>query len=172
MAKTTTMRLVEFMVLKEDIHNVLAYLGKLGEFQFQDELEKQEEHGDDSTRLNPDAELFAKLEQARASLAIPDLTGYTEKIAIPTDEDYDNAVKLIEGVEDLHKSEVERTEKAKRVSDAYTEALAFANLKVSYSELENLTFLTISLSRLPFVKRLSRRKRRVPRVIVDRGSIK
>jgi len=148
MAKTTTMRLVEFMVLKEDIHNVLAYLGKLGEFQFQDELEKQEEHGDDSTRLNPDAELFAKLEQARASLAIPDLTGYTEKIAIPTDEDYDNAVKLIEGVEDLHKSEVERTEKAKRVSDAYTEALAFANLKVSYSELENLTFLTMRIGKI------------------------
>lgn len=149
MAKTTTMRLVELMVLKEDIHSVLAYLGKLGEFQFQDDLNnKEDEHGDDPNRLNPDAELFAKLEQARASLDIPDLDGYKEKLAIPTDADYDSAIKLIDGVEELHKHEVEKTERAKRVSDAYTEALAFANLKVSYSELENLTFLTMRIGKI------------------------
>jgi V/A-type H+-transporting ATPase subunit I len=137
------------MVLKEDIHSVLAYLGKLGEFQFQDDLNnKEDEHGDDPNRLNPDAELFAKLEQARASLDIPDLDGYKEKLAIPTDADYDSAIKLIDGVEELHKHEVEKTERAKRVSDAYTEALAFANLKVSYSELENLTFLTMRIGKI------------------------
>src|SRR5574344_2467819 len=140
MAKTTTMRLVELMVLKEDIHSVLAYLGKLGELQFQDDLNnKEDEHGDDQNKLNPDAELFEKLEQARASLDIPDLDGYKEKLAIPTDADYDSAIKLIDGVEELHKHEVEKTERAKRVSDAYTEALAFGNLKVAHSELESLT---------------------------------
>lgn len=148
MAKTTSMRLIELMVLKEDIHTVLAYLGKLGQFQFQDELEKAETQGDDPNRLNPDAALFSRLEQARVALALPDLDGYTEQLAIPSDADYDNASKLIEAVEELHKNEVDKADKAKRIADAYSEALAFANLKVSYSELENLSFLTMRIGRI------------------------
>ena len=35
MAKTAQMSLMELMVLKEDISNVLLYLGKSGNFQFQ-----------------------------------------------------------------------------------------------------------------------------------------
>ena len=55
MAKTTAMRLLEFMVLKEDIKNVLLYLGKLGDFQFQEDLEKAE-----SSSVNADEELFKR----------------------------------------------------------------------------------------------------------------
>ena len=32
MAKTTAMRLIELMVYREDVKNVLKYLGTLGEF--------------------------------------------------------------------------------------------------------------------------------------------
>lgn len=35
MAKTTEMRLVELMALKQDVQNVILYLGKNGNFQFQ-----------------------------------------------------------------------------------------------------------------------------------------
>ena len=35
MAKTTAMRLLELMVLKEDISRVIEYLGKNGNFEFQ-----------------------------------------------------------------------------------------------------------------------------------------
>ena len=56
MAKTTTMRLVELMVYKEDVHQVLKYLGKMGQFQFQQNLS-----GTDDGNLNPDAEIFNKL---------------------------------------------------------------------------------------------------------------
>ena len=142
------MRLVEMMVLKEDINTVLAYLGKLGQFQFQDNFAKEEDGGDDKNRLNPDSELFSRLEEARAALDIPDLEGYTEKIALPTDKDYDDATKLLAAVEDLHKNEVDKISTKKRVDDAYTEALAFANLKVSYSELENLSFLTMRIGKI------------------------
>ena len=43
MAKTTTMRLVELMVLKQDIQNVLLYLGKEGDFQFQNDVRGEAE---------------------------------------------------------------------------------------------------------------------------------
>jgi V/A-type H+-transporting ATPase subunit I len=147
MAKTTSMRLIEMMVLKEDINEVLAYLGKLGEFQFQDDFEK-EDAGDDNNRLNPDAELFSRLEQVRAALDIEDLKEYTENLALPTDEDYENATKLIASVEDLHQREIDKIDTQKRVADAYTEALAFANLKVSYSELESLSFITMRIGKI------------------------
>ena len=38
MAKTTKMKLIELMILKEDINSVLEFLGKRGNFQFQSHL--------------------------------------------------------------------------------------------------------------------------------------
>ena len=35
MAKTAKMRLIELMVLKQDISKVIEYIGKKGSFQFQ-----------------------------------------------------------------------------------------------------------------------------------------
>ena len=147
MAKTTSMRLIELMVLKDDIQKVLTYLGKLGEFQLQSDLAKDDTSAGDK-HLNPDSEMFARLEDARAALNIQDLENYTEALSLPTDEDYENATKIIASVEDLHKREVEKNQNEKKVEDAYNEALAFANLKVSYSELENLSFLTMRIGKI------------------------
>ena len=63
MARTTTMRLIELMVLREDIHSVLKYLGELGEFQFQQEFAS--DSSDSAKRLNPDASVFERLQQVR-----------------------------------------------------------------------------------------------------------
>ena len=38
MARTAVMRLLELMVMKEDIRRVIEYLGKKGNFEFQDGL--------------------------------------------------------------------------------------------------------------------------------------
>ena len=61
MARTTTMRLIELMVLREDIHSVLKYLGELGEFQFQQEFAS--DSSDSAKRLNPDASVFERLQR-------------------------------------------------------------------------------------------------------------
>ena len=146
MARTTAMRLVELMVLREDIHAVLKYLGELGEFQFQQDLTgasaSSEEH------LNPDGAIFSRLEQVRTALDIPDLTEYKEKLSVPSTEDESEAVKIIDSVEELHKKEVEASEMLRRVTSDYSEAQAFSNLKVSYSELESLSFLTLRIGKI------------------------
>ncbi len=143
MAKTTTMRLVELMVYKEDVHQVLKYLGKMGQFQFQQNLS-----GTDDGNLNPDAEIFNKLEHTRAALAIPDLTSYVEELDIPTEADEEEALKLISDVEDLHTRELNASDELKKINSALTEAIAFSNLNVSYSELENLSFLTMRIGKI------------------------
>ena len=143
MARTTTMRLIELMVLREDIHSVLKYLGELGEFQFQ-----QEFASDSAKRLNPDASVFERLQQVRAALDLPDLDGYKGSVPLPSDADFESATKIIDSVEDIHKKELTAVDEEKRAVSAYREALAFANLKVSYSDLESLSFLTLRIGKI------------------------
>ncbi len=144
MAKTTPMRLVELMIYKEDIHQVLKYLGKMGQFQFQEDLDGAS--GDGS--VNPSTEMFNRLEHARASLSIPDLDGYTEDLDVPSQADEDEATKIIAAAEELHQKEIEAAEELKKVSSALEEARAFSNLNVSYSELETLSFLTMRIGKI------------------------
>ena len=143
MAKTTAMRLIELMVLKEDIRSVLVYLGKLGDFQFQEDFEKSE-----ASSPNADEELFRRLDEARSALEIKQPDSFTVPPALPSEADTDEAVKLCFCVEDFHKKETELKEEAEKVSSAYKEALAFSNLNVSYSQLESLSFLTMRIGKI------------------------
>ncbi len=145
MARTTQMRLVELMIYREDLHQVLKYLGKMGQFQFQDNLAAVP----DGDKLNPEKDLFNRLEQARADLSIQDIDDYVGEIDIPTPEDEDEAMKIIAEVEQIHERELKAAEDLKKIDQAITEAVAFSNLKISYSELESLSFLTMRIGKIP-----------------------
>ena len=56
MARTTQMRLVELMVLKEDISRVLEFIGKKKNFEFQSRLGETPTSG-----TTPSKDLFEKL---------------------------------------------------------------------------------------------------------------
>ena len=142
------MHLVELIVYKEDINNVLTYLGKLGQFQFQSDFEKRTASNEVGTLSNPYRDLFDKLEKVRADLALEDLPSFNTALRIPNEADEVLAKKLINNVESLHSKEVAAAEEATRVKDTYSESMAFANLKVSYSELENLSFLTMRIGKI------------------------
>ncbi len=150
MIKTTAMRLIELMVYKEDIRNVLKYLGEMGEFQFQEDFSgaSSSDSSSEGSSLNPDREIFARLETVRASLAIDDLTSYTETVNLPTDADFSEAQRFISTVDELHQRELAATDELKKISDAYNEAMAFSNLKVPYSQLESLSFLTLRIGKI------------------------
>ncbi len=144
MARTTTMRLVELMVLNEDIDSVLKYLGEFGDFQFQQNFSDMDAGG----VSNPNRSVYDKLENARCSLNLDKLESYKGDLCLPVPDDYDSAVKIIDAVEGLHKKELQLQEKEKSVSSSYAEALAFSNLKVSYQELESLSFLTLRIGKI------------------------
>ncbi|MBP5463623.1 MAG: ATPase, partial [Treponema sp.] len=150
MAKTTAMRLVELMVYREDVKNVLKCLSSIGEFQFQDDVTSSSATSDDGTqlKLNPDFDVFNRLQNARASLELPDLDAFTGDVAFPTEADFDEAEKIIASVEALHEKELALGGELKRVNETYNETLAFANLKVPASQLESLTFLTLRIGKI------------------------
>ncbi len=150
MAKTTAMRLIELMVYREDVKNVLRCLGSLGEFQFQDDLVHGSQPSDDGVhaKLNPDLDLFNRLQNARASLNLPDMEEFKGDVELPTDADFDEAEKLISSVESLHERELDLSGELKRVNEAYNETLAFAKLNVPASQLESLSFLTLRIGKI------------------------
>lgn len=143
MAKTAVMRLVELMILKEDIDQVLAYLGKKAIFQFQSKL-------DDSVQSeeNPSKEIFDKLQLIRSYLKIDDLFEYTIEPILPIEDSFKKASEIIGIIDQIQERDVKAQEELKKLKDAYTEASSFANLKVSYGQLEHLSFLTMRIGKL------------------------
>ena len=145
MARTTAMRLMELMVLREDVRPVLKYLGKLGDFQFQQDFEEAE---DGSKTVNADESMFLRLNQAREALSIKAPESYSHAVSLPSEKDEEEALRICETVEAFHQKETEALEDEKRISAACEEALAFANLNVSYSQLESLSFLTMRIGKI------------------------
>lgn len=143
MAKTTAMRLLELMVLKEDISRVIEYLGKNGNFEFQSGMSERQ-----STEQNAAQEMFEKLQSLRTYLNIEDADDYDGSSHLPEQAEIDAAHTVSAAVEELRQKELAVSESKKRVDDAYKEALAFSNLKVSYNELEHLSFLSLRIGKI------------------------
>ena len=146
MARTAQMRLIELMVLKQDISNVIAFLGKTGNFQFQSGIDNTDNSS--SGNSNDEHELFSKLDQARVFLGTADFTDDILNVSLPTEKDEEEAKKIIEGVAELSRISTEKNENAKRTAEALKEAKSFANLKTSYSELEHLSFLSFRIGKI------------------------
>ncbi|ULQ60356.1 ATPase [Brucepastera parasyntrophica] len=144
MFKTTTMKLVELMILRQDIDKVLEYLGRRSNF----EMQSQGEEVSAAPVPSHDSDFLDKLHACRTYLGIPDAHEYAEDITLPTEKDFAAAKKIMEDVEDLRTRETAAVDRQKRVAEAYDEARAFANLKVAYTELEHLTFLTMRVGKI------------------------
>ncbi len=143
MAKTAKMRLVELMILKEDIDSVIEFLGKKGTLQFRNQLDLTHKE------LNPDDQVLSRLKNARAFLNLPDIS--TDDLLNSTrPSEYDRVLcqKFLYTVEKLQNKELEAGNEKKKAEDAYKEALSFANLKVAYSELEHLSFLSVRVGQI------------------------
>jgi len=141
------MRLVELMALRQDIDRVVEFLGKRGTFQFENHEPVASSSPEDEPVQNGDADIYQKLQQIRVYLNMKDRDDIKD-CTLPTPQDYADEQKLIASVEDLKKRDTELSESARRVKDAYREALAFSNLKASYSDLEHLSFLTLRIGKI------------------------
>lgn len=143
MARTAKMRLVELMILKEDIDAVVEFLGKKGCFQFQQHLELNH------SAQNDDEKILGELKNVRSFLNIDDITTEDlQKASRPTDYDRVLCQKFLHVVDELKNRELEAGEEYKHVDEAHREAQSFANLKVPYAELEHLTFLSLRVGQI------------------------
>ena len=144
MLKTAPMKMAELMILRQDIDKVLEYIGKSADFQ----LEQDVSEGAAAASNDMQGRILERLRDCRAYLAIPDPEEYAPSTTLPSAQDEQSALKLIADVDDIRKRETANSELNRRVSSAYAEAKGFANLNVSYSELEHLTFLSFRIGKI------------------------
>lgn len=145
MARTTPMNLVELMVMRDDIRSVLEFLGKKGNFQFQNHKSAEK----DSKVENPERDLFVQLQAARTFLNIEDIDSSIVASASRADEKaVELAGRFLADVEDLKKRQSTAADELKRVKESKEEAESFKNLKVPFSELDHLSFLSIKIGKI------------------------
>jgi len=152
MAKTTEMKLLELMILKEDISAVIEYIGKKGNFQFQSKIKDKksaEDEGSVSGVSNVDGQYYDELKKAYADLGFTDFPEDFDAYSAPTDENRDTAAGFISSYKELQARIADANTEAARINDAYKETMAFSNLQVSYSELEHLSFLALKIGKIP-----------------------
>ena len=149
MARTIPMRLVELMILKNDIDAVIEFLGKCGNFQFQEKHTAISAVDSEKSKENRDGDTFNALQAARIYLNSDDFTQADLLAATqPTDEERTASEKLLGDVSALKERELKQSAETQRISNALSEARAFANLKVPYSSLEHLSFLSLRIGRI------------------------
>lgn len=149
MARTTEMRLIELMALKQDVQNVIHYLGKKGNFQFQSRKRAPKNEDSEEKFVNVDGQFFESLQKVRSFLGIEDSPEDVLTCGCATDSDRDHAQRIISCVADLEARTNVRIDELARISEAYKEALSFANLQIPYSQLEHLSFLSLRIGKIP-----------------------
>ena len=151
MAKTTEMKLLELMILKEDISAVIEYIGKKGNFQFQTKLKDKKAGAEEDSGYssNADGQFYDELKKAYADLGFVEFPDDLENSSAPSDEDRTAAGNFISNYKSLQTRITDAKAEADKVNDSYKEAMAFSNLQVSYSELEHLSFLALKIGKIP-----------------------
>ena len=106
MSRKNEMRLMEVVVLQEDVSRTVEFLGRSGRFEFQ-----FHKGGSDASIL-PFKELFDKLQSVRSYLGMEDLTHYRDDSFFPVEEDIRHVENIVQIVDELRKQEQElRTSK-------------------------------------------------------------
>ena len=150
MARTAEMRLIELMVLKQDISAVIEYIGKKETFQFQKDFKEGGQDSKSDPSFDIDSGFYTGLLNASYNLQIPldDSQFDIKESTCPTKDDRDAAAKFLKAYNDLTQEIEEKNKEAGKCTDAWKEALAFANLKVSFSEIDNLSFLSLRVGKI------------------------
>lgn len=162
MAKTSEMRLIELMVLKEDISSVLEFIGKRETFQFQNKVhdinnhtnnavdDTEESYESDETQIlfNTDCHYYEELKKAEVFLGFKSENINLKNYSVPDSESRTQVNKFITSYKQLENEIAEVTQSLEKEHDAYNEAKAFSNLQISYSELEHLSFLSMKIGKI------------------------
>ena len=148
MGRTTEMRLIELMALKQDVQNVIHYLGKKGNFQFQSRKRAPKADSEEKF-VNIDGQFFESLQKVRSFLGIEDIGDTVLTCNGADDSDRDKAQKIISTVKDIEERSEVCFQNFQKISDTLKEALSFSNLQIPFSELEHLSFLSLRIGKLP-----------------------
>ncbi|MDR2303946.1 MAG: V-type ATP synthase subunit I [Treponema sp.] len=155
MIRPRKMKHVELTVLSRDVDAVIEYLGRRGVLHFTEEdaergsLESNRPaHSLDDASWQHIKETLEKLQSASAALGIPLPMEPDEDSVLPGEEEEVFTDRISYAVQSISARENEQIQEKKKVEETLTEAKAFANLNAPFSDLDQLSYLTLRVGRL------------------------
>ena len=143
MRKDRKMKLLELVILKDDVNTAMEYLGKSGAFQM------YKKDVEETQVANPYKDIFDHLRVCASYLELKTDSLTLDDASFPSKEDSDEAQRIINEVNEMQHSQAELDLLLERAEAAYNEANAFSRLKLPYNEVDALTFLTIRIGKIP-----------------------
>ena len=143
MLRPRKMKFIELTVLKNDMDAVLKYLGKKEAIQFPDTGKT----GDNMavTRIR---QIIDRLMNAVEFLGIDILAEHDEVFSSPDTADETLTENICSLIENIKSRKIKTEQEIKRVRETINEAQVFSKMNMPFSELEQLSFLTLRLGRL------------------------
>ena len=143
MRKDGKMKLLELVILKDDVNTAMEYLGKSGAFHI------YKKDSGETQVANPYKDIFDHLRVCASYLDLKTDNLTLDDASFPSKDDSDEANKIINEVNAMQNSKAELELLLERAEAAYNEANAFSRLKLPYNEVDALTFLTIRIGKIP-----------------------
>jgi V/A-type H+-transporting ATPase subunit I len=139
------MKSIEFTVLKEDMDKVLEYLGRSMSIHFPPVKNLNETPAVKSVR-----QVLDRLSDAAAFTGIELKENDTdeESTGIPAEEDKIFTENLLTAAEDLKGRLLKVQQEKQSIQETLNETQAFSKLNVPFSEMEQLSYLTLRIGRL------------------------
>jgi V/A-type H+-transporting ATPase subunit I len=161
------MKRIELSILARDINMVIEYLGRNAVMHFAEEGPGASPSREDEEAARAVREKLEKVRALAAALAIKDLPDEPgENAALPGEAEDALLGVIAAAVDALGEEETARTQEKRRVEEALGEARAFAGLNAPFSDLDQLSYLTLRVGRLDPKLRPELRERLADRAVI------
>jgi V/A-type H+-transporting ATPase subunit I len=141
------MKQIELTVLSRDVDGVIEFLGR-GALMHLREDESVEARAMDEAAYKHIRENLDRLKTASAWLGLPLPEEPEEESGFPGETEEVLADTITSAVSSLSREENEELQEKRKIEEALNEAKAFANLNAPFSDLDQLSYLTLRVGRL------------------------
>jgi V/A-type H+-transporting ATPase subunit I len=143
MLRPRKMKLIELTVLKNDVNAVLAYLGRREVMHFPESAAEGDRQAMSGIRDRLD-----KLRESAKYLDLELPRDPEEDAGIPGEAEEALTEKICGEIEALKNRELKANADRQRISETFKEARAFSSLNAPFSDLDQLSYLTLRVGRL------------------------
>jgi V/A-type H+-transporting ATPase subunit I len=171
------MKQIELTVLDRDVDTVIEFLGRRAIMHFSREAEgagnapDRLNHAQDEASRQGIRETLEKIQAGAVYLGIELPAEPDESSRFPGSDEAALAEKICSDIELANKREHDTIREQQKVAEALNEARAFTNLNAPFSDLDQLSYLTLRIGRLDPGKRAELRNTLADRaVIIPLGS--
>jgi V/A-type H+/Na+-transporting ATPase subunit I len=143
MIRPRKMKFIEMTVFKNDMDMVLEYLGKQAAIQF-----PEADKTSDNAAVTRIRQIIERLTAAADFLGIDLSVETNENFTIPGSAEEELTEKICSVIGNLRERKTKLEDENNHIRETYNEVQAFSKMNMPFSELEQLSYLTLRLGRL------------------------